>query len=105
MPVCRAPDSPSGSAAGSAARLRFRRVPHWAALVSGAAVPSFLPAAVSTCSRCGASIHCGRDDPAGCWCARLPTLSPDRYDAAAGCLCEACLRHLLDAAAAPPRTG
>ena len=48
-------------------------------------------------------VQCGRDDPAGCWCARLPTLPPDRYDAAAGCLCEACLRRMLDAAAAKPR--
>jgi len=61
-------------------------------------------AAHSACARCGAPFRCGRDDPAGCWCARLPALPRDRYDAAAGCLCEACLRALLDAAATPPRT-
>ena len=57
----------------------------------------------SRCSACGASFHCGRDDPAGCWCARLPTLPPDRYATAADCLCEACLRRMLDAAAAKSR--
>ena len=57
----------------------------------------------SRCAGCGAEFTCGRDDPAGCWCARLPGLSPDRYAAAAGCLCEACLGSLLDAAAAKPR--
>lgn len=52
--------------------------------------------ATSTCSRCGAPFHCGRDDPGVCWCARLPALPSSRYDAAAGCLCEACLRRMLD---------
>lgn len=57
----------------------------------------------STCARCGAPFRCGRDDPAGCWCARLPALPPERYEAAAGCLCERCLRQrLADAADAPP---
>jgi hypothetical protein len=55
------------------------------------------------CPGCGAAFSCGRDDPAGCWCARLPALPADRYDTAAGCLCEACLRRRLDAAAAQPR--
>jgi hypothetical protein len=51
----------------------------------------------STCPRCGTSFRCGRDDPAGCWCATLPALDPQRYDAAAACLCQACLRALLNA--------
>ncbi len=51
----------------------------------------------STCPRCGAKFQCGRDDPAGCWCATLPALDPRRYYAVAGCLCEACLRALLNA--------
>jgi len=66
---------------------------------------STLLASPSTCARCGALFHCGRDDPAGCWCARLPALPRDRYGAVAGCLCEDCLRRVLDAAAAPPRAG
>ncbi|MGZ8274124.1 MAG: cysteine-rich CWC family protein [Burkholderiaceae bacterium] len=53
------------------------------------ALPSASP---STCARCGASFHCGRDDAAGCWCACLPALDRVRYDAAAGCLCKSCLR-------------
>jgi hypothetical protein len=58
---------------------------------------------MTSCSNCGTTFHCGRDDEAGCWCARLPTLPPDRYDTAAGCLCEACLNRMLAAAAAQPR--
>jgi hypothetical protein len=57
----------------------------------------------STCARCGAQFHCGRDDDAGCWCARLPPLDRVRYDAAAGCLCESCLREAIDASAASSR--
>jgi hypothetical protein len=64
---------------------------------------SILSAAPSICARCGAPFRCGRDDPAGCWCARLPALPRNRYDTAAGCLCEDCLQRALDAAAAPPR--
>jgi hypothetical protein len=48
------------------------------------------------CARCGVTFRCGRNDLAGCWCARLPSLERSRYDAAAGCLCEACLRALLE---------
>jgi hypothetical protein len=55
----------------------------------------------SACARCGASFHCGRDDAGGCWCARLPPLDRGRYDAAAGCLCKACLRTLIDSPPAP----
>jgi hypothetical protein len=56
----------------------------------------------SGCPECGALFHCGLADPGGCWCARLPALEPDRYDAAGGCLCEACLLKRLanDAVAA-----
>jgi hypothetical protein len=65
---------------------------------------SDVPLTPSTrCSGCGAEFSCGRDDPAGCWCARLPALPSNRYDAAAGCLCEGCLRRMLDAAATQPR--
>ena len=49
-----------------------------------------------TCARCGAPLRCGRDDPAGCWCARLPELDPARYEVGAGCVCEPCLRRLLE---------
>ncbi|HET9012615.1 MAG TPA: cysteine-rich CWC family protein [Gemmatimonadaceae bacterium] len=59
---------------------------------------------VMSCSSCGTSFHCGRDDADGCWCARLPALPRERYAANAGCLCEACLRRMLDdpAASRPP---
>jgi hypothetical protein len=63
-------------------------------------MPSSPPA--STCARCGAPFHCGRDDAAGCWCARLPALPRERYSEAAGCLCEACLRRMLDGPAQAP---
>jgi hypothetical protein len=53
-----------------------------------------------TCARCGAPLRCGRDDPAGCWCARLPALDPGRYEPGAGCVCESCLRRLLEGPAA-----
>jgi hypothetical protein len=56
-----------------------------------------LPKAVTTCARCGAPFVCGRDGPEACWCAGLPPLDPARYDAGAGCLCEACLRMLVNA--------
>lgn len=52
------------------------------------------------CSRCGAGFDCGRDDPGGCWCAALPALPSDRYDAGGDCLCPACLRAGLAAAGA-----
>jgi ribosomal protein L34E len=55
----------------------------------------------SRCARCGAPFHCGIDDAGGCWCARLPPLSREDYAAAAGCLCEQCLRAAVVAAAAP----
>lgn len=59
-----------------------------------------LPAGPTHCARCGAPFECGRDDPGGCWCARLPALPRERYADAAGCLCEPCLRSLLAAATA-----
>jgi len=46
----------------------------------------------SRCSACGAAMVCGRDDPAGCWCARLPPLAASAIVAAADCVCESCLR-------------
>jgi hypothetical protein len=52
----------------------------------------------SRCSACGTEFHCGRADAEGCWCSRLPALQGG-YDASAGCLCEACLRDRLEAAA------
>jgi hypothetical protein len=53
--------------------------------------------ATSACARCGAPFACGRDDPAGCWCVRMPSVPAERVDPAATCLCEACLRGLLAA--------
>jgi hypothetical protein len=47
------------------------------------------------CTRCGAPFHCGFDDPAGCWCARLPPLPANALAPAAGCLCRACLERTL----------
>jgi hypothetical protein len=66
-------------------------------LSESTAVPS---ASSFTCACCGAPFKCGRDDAAGCWCARLPPLARSRYDAAAGCLCEPCLRAAIDASCA-----
>jgi hypothetical protein len=54
-------------------------------------------AAPSRCSGCGQAFQCGIDDPAGCWCATLPALPRDAYEADAACLCERCLRALLAA--------
>lgn len=54
------------------------------------------------CPACGAPFECGRDAPQGCWCARLPVL-PGPYDAAAGCLCEACLQSRIDTRLADER--
>ena len=51
------------------------------------------------CARCGAAFACGLNDSSGCWCARLPALPRERYDAAADCLCENCLRGLLESSA------
>jgi len=48
--------------------------------------------ATSRCSACGAAMVCGRDDPAGCWCARLPPLAASAVVPAADCVCEPCLR-------------
>jgi hypothetical protein len=55
------------------------------------------------CARCGAPFTCGRDDPAGCWCAALPHLPARALDAAQGCLCPACLQQAL-ARELPPAT-
>jgi hypothetical protein len=57
------------------------------------------PALMSTCARCGARFQCGVDEPEGCWCARLPVLPAGALDADTGCLCEACLRAIVDAQA------
>ena len=50
------------------------------------------------CERCGAEFRCGRDSPAGCWCAAEPYRLPVPLPAAAGpssdCLCPSCLRAL-----------
>jgi Cysteine-rich CWC len=60
----------------------------------------------AACARCGATFHCGADDPAPCACTGLQ-LSPAmlaslrlRYT---GCLCLNCLRELAEAAAPHPR--
>jgi hypothetical protein len=58
-----------------------------------------------SCSRCGATFHCGREmnDAGGaggagdagdaqCWCSALPHVPLDRLDRQAGCLCPDCLR-------------
>ena len=58
------------------------------------------PALTSTCTRCGTRFQCGVDAPEGCWCARLPVLPAGALEADAGCLCEACLRALVDACGA-----
>jgi hypothetical protein len=44
------------------------------------------------CAACGAPMVCGRNDPAGCWCARLPPLPAGSIEAGQSCLCERCLR-------------
>jgi len=57
----------------------------------------------SRCPRCGARFHCGIDDIDGCWCARLPALPREAFDASAGCLCEHCLRQALHEVDLAPR--
>jgi len=52
-----------------------------------------LPAAGSRCAQCGAPLECGFDDPAGCWCARLPPLAKPLPGGA--CLCPVCLQCAL----------
>jgi Cysteine-rich CWC len=47
------------------------------------------------CAACGKPIACGFDDPAGCWCARLPALPARELVTGAACLCETCLRARL----------
>ena len=42
-----------------------------------------------SCARCGASFSCGGAD---CWCAAEPYRLPMPAEAAATCLCPACLR-------------
>jgi ribosomal protein L34E len=59
--------------------------------------------AESRCARCGTPFHCGIADAGGCWCARLPPLPREAYAATAGCLCEDCLRQMLDAVPARRR--
>ncbi|MCU0952436.1 MAG: cysteine-rich CWC family protein [Burkholderiaceae bacterium] len=49
----------------------------------------------SRCCRCGATFHCGVDEPGGCWCARLPLLPATALEAGVGCVCPACLDALL----------
>ena len=56
-------------------------------------------AGATRCSACGATMTCGRDDPAGCWCASLPPLPARSLVETKGCLCERCLRERLAAAA------
>jgi hypothetical protein len=90
-------------ATGEAAR--FRSILAGARSAQGGPVTAPVPPAAAgtptaNCSACGAPFNCGRDDAAGCWCARLPPLDRGRYDAAAGCLCEPCLRAALDATSA-----
>ncbi|MGV7211038.1 cysteine-rich CWC family protein [Oxalobacteraceae bacterium A2-2] len=64
---------------------------------------------MSTCTRCGATFHCGMADAADaansqpCWCAALPAVLPVP-DAAAlsedqprpGCWCPACLQRFIE---------
>jgi nicotinate-nucleotide--dimethylbenzimidazole phosphoribosyltransferase len=49
----------------------------------------------ANCASCGAPFRCGIDDPAGCWCARLPAL---RGAPAVGarCLCPGCLERAAE---------
>jgi hypothetical protein len=61
-----------------------------------ASTPSPSPTVAAACSRCGAPFRCGRHDAEPCWCAALPALDPAQYAEAAGCLCEACLRALVE---------
>jgi hypothetical protein len=51
----------------------------------------------AACAQCGVRFQCGADAPGGCWCARLPVLPAGSIEADRGCLCEACLRALLEA--------
>lgn len=51
-----------------------------------------------TCARCGAPFRCGIADPEPCWCAAVPPVAVPESEAAAGCLCPACLEGLAAAA-------
>jgi len=53
--------------------------------------PTARDAVPSRCSRCGATFHCGIDDPGGCWCAQLPALPLGALESGRGCLCPSCL--------------
>jgi len=44
------------------------------------------------CSACGKPMPCGFNDPAGCWCAKVPPLPSSEIVAGQTCLCEQCLR-------------
>jgi len=53
------------------------------------------------CARCGRSFECGMESGTErCWCADLPPLDPIPGQA---CLCPACLRAALTAAAGARR--
>jgi hypothetical protein len=54
-------------------------------------------AGAAHCSACGAPMACNRDDPGGCWCARVAALPADLLEPGKGCLCEACLRARAEA--------
>ncbi|MDR5853322.1 cysteine-rich CWC family protein [Caballeronia sp. LZ062] len=46
----------------------------------------------AVCTRCGATFRCGSvAGDAGCWCASLPALPPERLRDGDTCLCRACL--------------
>lgn len=52
----------------------------------------------TVCAACGAPMSCGRDEPGGCWCARLPPLPAGALASGQGCLCPACLGERVSAA-------
>jgi hypothetical protein len=60
----------------------------------------------SRCELCAAEFTCGASDPCGCWCADLPKLPASALKTGKDCLCEACLRSLIEqqAGAAAPRS-
>src|SRR6185295_1281690 len=55
-------------------------------------VPSTGSVGQTCCSACGRAMVCGRENPAGCWCASLPPLPKSAIAPGQTCLCEECLR-------------
>jgi hypothetical protein len=57
------------------------------------------------CSACGAPMHCGMNDPGGCWCAGLAPVGAALLAPGQGCWCEACLKQRGQVSRSASRSG